>query len=97
MYVLVSIGMPLRVYICINLDNTYVYILYQEYIILGVNNGLLYLMKRHANSYIVLRTMDVLICISTSLIHFVAAPLGKCTCFIAKDHGRIAMHFMTVV
>jgi hypothetical protein len=60
-------------------------------------NGLLYLMKRFVNSYIVLRTMDFLICISTSLIHFFVAPLGQFTCFIAKDHGRIAMPFMTVV
>jgi hypothetical protein len=49
----------------------------QEYIILGVNNGLLYLLKRQVNSSIVLRTMDFLICISTSLINFVAAPPGQ--------------------
>jgi hypothetical protein len=47
---------------------------HNEYIILGVYNGLLYMIKRQVNRYIVLRTLDFLICISTSLIHFVVAP-----------------------
>jgi hypothetical protein len=56
---------------------TLVNTVYQEYIILGVYNGLLYIMKRQVNSSIVLWTMDFLICISTSLINFVAAPPGQ--------------------
>jgi hypothetical protein len=60
---------------------------YQELIILGVNHALLYITKRQVYSFIVLRTKDSLIYISTSLIHFYQRTLLRCTWISAKDPG----------